>query len=94
MLKFDKAIYSAFVFKFVFSERLSINISQTEVLLFLEFINIISIFALQLSLIPYIFIYISAFSFAWWKEYTTWSVWFHKFSDVFSDFIIAMDSYR
>ena len=42
MLRFDKAKYLSFLFKFILSERLSHSLRGSDVLLFLEFINIVS----------------------------------------------------
>ena len=43
MLKFDKATYLFFLFKFILLERLSNSLCGSNVLLFQEFINIVSI---------------------------------------------------
>ena len=43
MLRFYRATYLSILFKFNFSERLSNSLWGSDVLLFLEFINIVSI---------------------------------------------------
>ena len=43
MLRFDRATYLSVLFKFTFSERLSHSLLGSDVLLFLEFTNIVSI---------------------------------------------------
>ena len=41
--RFDKTIYLSFLLKSILSERLGNNLCESEVLLFSEFINIVSI---------------------------------------------------
>ena len=43
MLRFDRATYLPLLFRFIFYERLSNNLLESNVLLFLEFIDIASI---------------------------------------------------
>ena len=43
MLRFDKATYLSLIFMFILSVRLSISLWESDVLLFLEFINTVSI---------------------------------------------------
>ena len=43
MLRFDKTTYLSLLFKFILSERLSNNLWGSDVLLFSEFVNIVSI---------------------------------------------------
>ena len=43
MLRFDKVKYLSLLFKFILCERLSNNFRGSDVLLFSEFINIVSI---------------------------------------------------
>ena len=43
MLKFDKATYLSLLYKFILSERFSNSLSGSDVKLFSEFINIVSI---------------------------------------------------
>ena len=77
MLRFDKATYLSLLFKFIFSvisvifsvyeNRLSDSLWGSDVLLFLEFLNIVFIFVLYLYWIYYIaFLVISL---AWYQEY-------------------------
>ena len=42
MLMFDKEIYLSLLFQFILSEILSISLCGSEVLLFFEFMNIVS----------------------------------------------------
>ena len=44
ILRFDKATYLSLLYKFILSERLSIRLCGSKLLLFFEFINIVSIF--------------------------------------------------
>ena len=43
MRRLDKATYSSFLFKFILSERFNNSLLRSDVLLFPEFINIVSI---------------------------------------------------
>ena len=43
MLRLDKATYLSLLFKFIFPERLSNSLWGSDVLLFSEFINVVSI---------------------------------------------------
>ena len=43
MLRFDRATYLSLLFKFIFTERLSHCLGGSNVLLFSEFMNIVSI---------------------------------------------------
>ena len=56
-IRFDKAIYLSLLFKFILSARLSNTLWRLNVLLFSEFINIVSVFVLSLYWIHYIVIY-------------------------------------
>ena len=49
MLRFDKAIYLSFLLKSILSVRLSNSQSRSDVLIFLEFINIVLMFVLYLQ---------------------------------------------
>ena len=44
MFRFDKATNLSLLFKFTLSERLSVSLRKSDVLLFLELTNIVSIF--------------------------------------------------
>lgn len=57
--------------------RLSNSLSDSDVLLFSEFKNILSI--LYFNWICYIVVYFLLISFAWCKEYITWQISFNKF---------------
>ena len=89
MLKFDKAIYLSFLLRSILSVRLSYSLWGSDVLLFLEFINIVFIFVLYLHWIHYIVIYFFSDFFAPYKEYMICLVSFSKFSDVLSAFTCA-----
>ena len=86
MLRFDKAIYLSLLFKSILSVRLINNMCGSNVLLFLEFINIVFIFVLNLYWIHYIVIYILVISFARYKEYVTWRISISKLYEVLPAF--------
>ena len=89
MLSFDKASYLWLLFKFILSVRLSNSLSRLDALLFLEFINIVSILYykfIELIMLLYTRLIIS---FAWCKEYVLWQISFSKFSDLLSAFTCA-----
>ena len=65
MLRFDKGTYLPFLFKFILSKNLSNSLRGSDVLLFSEFINIVSI--LFYNFIEFT-IYV-VFSLALYKEY-------------------------
>ena len=48
MLRFDKAIYLSILLKSILPVRLIYSLRRLDVLLFLEFLNIVSIFILYL----------------------------------------------
>ena len=48
MLRFDKTTYLPLLFNIIYSVRLSDSLWRSDVLLFLEFINIVFIFVLYL----------------------------------------------
>ena len=48
MLQFDKTIYLSFLFKFILFVRLSNSLRESDILLFPEFINIVSFFVFYL----------------------------------------------
>ena len=54
MVRFDKAIYLSFLFKSTLSVRLNNCLRGSDVLLFLEFRNIVFVFVLYPHLIHYI----------------------------------------
>ena len=65
MLRFDKATYLQLLFKFILSNRLNKSLSGSDILLFPEFTNIVSILFYKFMLL-YTF---SVVSFIWHKEY-------------------------
>ena len=77
MLRFDKATYLTFLFKFILSVRLNNSQPGSDVLLCLEFINIVSI--LFYNFIEFIMLLTSYFQY---KEYMIFLVSFSKFSEV------------
>ena len=89
MLRFDKAIYLSLHFKFIFSVRLSNSPCGSDVLLLLEFINIVFIFVLYFYSIHYILVYFFSNFFAQYKEYIIFLISFSKFSDVLPSFTCA-----
>ena len=69
MLKFYKATYLSLLFKFILSVRLSNNLCGSDVLLFLEFINIVPILFynfIEIIILLYTFLVIF---FSRYKEY-------------------------
>ena len=69
MLRFDKTTYLSLLLKFVLSARLSSSLQSSDVLMFPEFINIVSILHyafIEFSILLYTFLVIS---FAWYKDY-------------------------
>ena len=71
MLRFDKATYLSLLFKSILSERLDNSLWKSDVLLFSEFINIVSILLydfIEFIILLYIFLVIF---FAQYKEYMT-----------------------
>ena len=89
MLRFDKAIYLSLHFKFVLSERLSNSLWGSVVLLFPEFINIVSILfynLIEFIILLYKFLVIY---FAQSQKYSICMISFCKFSDVLPVFTWA-----
>ena len=81
MLRFDRATYSSLLFKFIFSERVSNSLCGSDVLLFLELINIASVLIhnfIEFIILLYKFLVIS---FALYKEYIICLTSFGKFSN-------------
>ena len=86
MLRFDKATYLSLLFKFILSERLSNSLWGADVLLFSEFIKIVSILfynSIEFVILLYAFLVIS---FARYKECIICLISFSKFSDVLPAF--------
>ena len=78
MLKFDKATYLSLLLKLILSKRLSNSMSGSDVLLFSEFINKVSI--LFYNFIEFIILFYTFFviSFAQCREYITFLISFSK----------------
>ena len=89
MLWFDKVIYLSFLLKSILSVRLSNNLWGSDVLLFLEFINIASI--LYYAFIEFIILLCTFLMnyFALYKIYTICLILFSKFSDMLPAFTCA-----
>ena len=58
MLRFDKAIYLSFLLKFILSIRLSNSLWESDVLLFLELINIVLFLVSYLYWMLYIVVHL------------------------------------
>ena len=91
MLRFDKATCLLLLYKLVFilSGRLSISVWGSDILLFPEFINIVSILYyifIEFIILLYTFLVIY---FAEYKEYMIWWIWFSKFSAALPAFTCA-----
>ena len=91
MLRFDKATCLLLLYKllFILSGRLSISVWGSDILLFAEFINIVSILYyifIEFIILLYTFLVIY---FAEYKEYMIWWIWFSKFSAVLPAFTCA-----
>ena len=89
MLRFDKATYLSLHFKFILSVRLSSSLWESDVLLFLEFINILSILVLYLYWIHYLCIHFLLISLTLYKKCVICLFPFSKFSDVLPAFSCA-----
>ena len=82
MLRFDKATYLSLIFKFILSERLSNSVGGSDVLLFSEFINIVSILFykfIEFSIFLYAFL---VTSFPLYKKYLIFLISISKLPDV------------
>ena len=83
MLRFDKATYLSLLFKFILSERLSNSLWGSYVLLFSEFITIVSIWFYNFVELIILLCTFLVILFVWYKEYIIWwSLFDNKFSDV------------
>ena len=92
MLRFDKATCLLLLYKllFILSGRLSISVWGSDILLFPEFINIVSILYynfIEFIILLYTFLVIY---FAEYKEYMIWWIWFSKFSAALPAFTCAI----
>ena len=85
MIKQHLSLY----FKFILCERLGSSMWGSDVLLFSELINIVSLLFynfIEFIILLYTFLVIS---FAWYKEYIICLISFSKFSDVLPAFTCA-----
>ena len=86
MLRFDKATYLSLLFNFVLSERLGSNLGESDVLLFSDFINIVSILFytfIEFIILSYTFLVVC---FPLYKKYITCLISFSKLPDVLPAF--------
>ena len=89
MLRFDKATYSSLLYTFILSKRLISSLLGSDVLLFPEFISIVSIlfsYFIELIILLYTFL---VTSFSQGKENIICRTSFSKFSDVLPAFTCA-----
>ena len=81
MLRFDKGTYLSRLFKFILSARLSKSLWRSDVLLFSEFLNIVSLlfynFFEFIRLYNFLVIYLAPY-----REYIIFLISFSKFSDI------------
>ena len=87
MLRFDKVTCLSLLHNSILSERLINSLWKMDVLLYLEFINIVSILCytfIEFIILLYTF---SVIYFAQFKEYVVWRISFCKFSDLLLGFI-------
>ena len=91
MLRFDKTKYLSLLFKFILYASFRNILWESEVLLFLEFINIFLVSILFCNFIEFIKLWHTSLvtSFCQYKEYMIWVVEFNKFSDVLPAFTCA-----
>ena len=78
-----------FLLKFILSVRLRNSLWGSDVLLFLEFINIV--FILFYNFVEFIMLFYTILEiyFAWYKEYMIWRISFSKCSDILPVFTLA-----
>ena len=82
MLGFDKATYLSLHLKFILSVRLGNSLWGSDALLFLEFINMVSILFYKFTeFIIFLYTFLGT-SFSRYKEYVICLLSFSKFSDV------------
>ena len=89
MLRFDKATYLSLLFKFTLCKRLSNSLWGSDALIFLEFVNIVSILFYNFTefiLLLHTFLVIS---FGRYKEYMICLSSFNKFLGVLPAFTYA-----
>ena len=90
MLSLDKRTYWSLLLKLILSERLSSSLWGSDVLLFSEFINIVSIIMFYYFIEFIILLYaVLVFSFARYREYIISLISFSKFSDTLPAFTCA-----
>ena len=82
MLRFDRATYFLLVFNFILSKKLSNSLGGSDVLLFLEFVNIVCILFYNWMEFIILLRTFLVTSFSWCKEYLIWDIPISRFSDV------------
>ena len=88
MLILNKGTYLSLLFKIILSKNWSSSLWGSDILLFWEFMNIVSILFynfIEFIILLYTFL---VFSFAQYKKYMVWRISFSKFSDVLSVFYL------
>ena len=82
MVRYDKATYLSLPVNSFLSVRLSDSLWESDVLLFLEFINLVfTLFYNFIEIIMLLYAFLVIF-FAWCKAYLIWRILVSKFSDV------------
>ena len=92
MLRFYKAIYLSLLVKFILSVRLSDSLGGTDVLLFLKFINIVSILFCNFIEFMILLCTFLVTSFSCYKEYKICLTTFSMFTIVLPAFTYASAS--
>ena len=86
MIRFDRATYLSLYFKFNFPGIFSNSLWGSDVLLFLELINVVYILFYNFIEFMILLYTILVLSFCWYKEYIICLILFNKFSDVLPTF--------
>ena len=89
MIRFDKETYLSILFRFILSETLSNSLWESDVLLFLEFVNIVSILCYNFIEFIMLLYTILLISFVRYEEYMILQISFNKFSDALLAFTCA-----
>ena len=89
MLRFDKATYSSLLFKVILSVRLSNSLRGSDDLLFLEFINKVSILFYNFTEFILLLNSLLVISFSQYKKYIIRLISFSKFTDALPAFTCA-----
>ena len=89
MIRFDKGTYLSLLFRFILSETLSNSLWESDVLLFLEFVNMVSILCYNFIEFIMLLYTILLISFVQYEEYMILRISFNKFSDALLAFTCA-----